>query len=120
MSITKQAFINKQKSMIRSSNRWAVIFLVVFFGVLLANLSLAKSIDRAAIWTQVFYAIVFFSVLIGTIPLVMWFQKRQQKRFSVQCSSCGRPLVDISAQIVIATGNCGHCGERVLHEARDA
>ena len=33
MSMTKQEFIRKQKLMNRSSNKWSVVFLVIFFGI---------------------------------------------------------------------------------------
>lgn len=121
---TKEEFIRKQKAMASSSNKWSVGFLVVFFGILLANIPLAKFIDhhkldhqKTVIWIQALYSVGFFGFLIGNVPLMIWFRKRQQRRFGVQCPNCGAPLVDVSAQIVIATGNCGHCGAQILHDS---
>jgi hypothetical protein len=34
----------------------------------------------------------------------------------VVCPNCRKPLCDIPAQIAVATGNCGHCGEKVFDE----
>jgi ribosomal protein S27E len=117
---TKKEFIRKQKAMASSSNKWSVGSLVVFLGILLANVPLAKFIDhqKTVIWIQVLYSVGFFGFLIGNVPLMMWFRKRQQRRLGVQCPNCGAPLlVHVSAQIVIATGNCGHCGAQILHDS---
>jgi hypothetical protein len=35
----------------------------------------------------------------------------------VPCPNCCKPLCDIPAQIAVATGNCGYCGEKVFDEA---
>ena len=116
--MTKPEFISRQKAMTKSSNKWTAGFLVVFFGVLLANIPLAGFMDREkpASWVQIVYGFTLFGFLIGNIPLMLWFVKRQQTRFGVRCPSCGKPLVGLSAQVVVATGNCGQCGERIFNE----
>jgi len=102
--------------MTRSCNRWTALFLVVFFGVLLANLPLAKFMERErpAGWIQVLYGVAFGGFLLGNLPLMMWFSKRQQRRFGLQCPSCGKPLVGVTGQVAVATGACGQCGERII------
>jgi hypothetical protein len=32
------------------------------------------------------------------------------------CPNCHKPLFGIPAQIAVATGNCGYCGEKVFEE----
>jgi hypothetical protein len=120
--MTKQEFISKQQAMTRSSNRWAAAFLVVFFGILLANLSLSSFMDRTkpTTWIQVLYGVAFFGFLLGNIPLMIWFGKRQQRRFGLQCPNCRKPLVRVTGQVAVATGACGHCGERVFSDAQAA
>jgi hypothetical protein len=115
--MTKQEFIVRQKAMTKSSNKWASGFLAVFFGVLLA-IALAARVDRdkSSVWVQVFCGVAFFGFLIGWIALLAWFAKWQQRRFRVLCPSCDKPLMGVSSQIAIATGNCGHCGESVFSE----
>jgi DNA-directed RNA polymerase subunit RPC12/RpoP len=120
MSITKQVFIRNQKALISSSNKLEAGFIVVFFALLLANFPLVKFINlQRTIWLEFLWFVGFFGLLIGIVPLLRWFRKRQQKRFGVECPNCGVPLVDVSAQIVIATSNCGHCGVRILDDSHD-
>lgn len=108
--------------MARSSKKWEAGFLVVFFSVLFANLPMAEFMDREkpATWIQVLYGVAFFGFIFGNLPLLAWFYKRQQRRFQVTCPNCDKPLTGVSGQIVVATGNCGHCGERVLSDAHAA
>jgi len=116
--MTKQELISKQQAMTRYSNRWAVPFLVVFMGVLIANIPLAQFIDREkpATWFQVLYGVACFSFLLGNFPLIAWFVKREQRKFGLLCPGCSKPLVGISGKVTVATGACGLCGERILRD----
>jgi len=40
--------------------------------------------------------------------------RRTRERLGLNCPSCGNALVQLSAQIVVATGRCGFCGGQVL------
>lgn len=104
--------------MTRSGRKWSIGFSVMLFAVALGNIPLAGIMDRLkpAIWIQVLYGLAFFGFLLGCIPLLAWITKRQQKQFGMICPNCGKPLVGVSSQIVVATGNCGRCGERVFTE----
>jgi hypothetical protein len=120
--MTKQEFITTHQAMTRSSNRWATAFLVVFFGILLANIPVAGFIDRTkpATWIQVLYGSALFGFLLGNVPLMIWFGRRQRRRFGLQCPSCRKPMVGVIGQIAVASGACGHCGERVFSDEQAA
>jgi hypothetical protein len=112
--MTKQELISRQKAMTRR----ILVVLIVFFGLLLANVPLGIFMDikKPATWIQVLYGAAFFGFLIGSVLLSIWLQKRELRRFGLHCPSCGKPLIGIIGQIAVATGACGHCGERVLSD----
>jgi hypothetical protein len=118
--MTKQEFISRQKAMTQSSNKRMIGWLVVFFGVLLGGVPLSRYVEQheELTWLGPVFGIGLFVFLIGNLPLLAWFAKRQQRRFGIYCPSCGKPLVGLSAQVVIATGHCGHCGESVFSETK--
>ncbi len=37
----------------------------------------------------------------------------------VRCAKCGRQLQAIPAQIAVATGHCGYCGEEAFENVKD-
>jgi hypothetical protein len=66
-------------------------------------------------------------VLIGLTPLpallillaLLWIHERRIKRDSrLRCPHCGKLLAGME-RLVVATRNCGHCGNRVLTEPQD-
>jgi len=52
---------------------------------------------------------LFFIMIVGH-KLVLGYTF---KHHGLSCPACGKPLGGVEA-IVIATGNCGNCGERIL------
>ena len=118
MRMTKQELINRQQAMIRNSNRWAVLFLVILFGFLLANIPLSRIMDteQPSMWIQILYGIIFFCFPIGYLVSVFWFLRRQQRTFGLQCPNCNKPLIGVTGQIAVATGACGHCGKTVVRD----
>ena len=102
--------------MTRDTNRWSVLFLVILFGFLTIGILLPKIMDaeKPSIWIHVFYGVIIFGVPIGNLVLIFWFLKHQPRKFGLQCPSCSKPLTGITGQIAVATGFCGHCGERVV------
>ncbi len=119
--MTKQEFISRQKAMAKSSNGRVIGWLALLFGVLLGGIPVARYVEKheELTWIGPLFAIFVFVFLIGNFPLLAWFTKRQQKRFGLLCPACARPLIGVSAQIAIATGNCGHCGARVFGETTE-
>lgn len=118
--MTKQEFISSQEAMTRCSNKRAIIWVVAFFGALIGGGALIDQIEKrgSPAWASAVFLIGMLVVVFGSIGLLMWFVKREQRRFGLLCPSCGKPLVGVCSQIAIATGNCGHCGERVFSEGQ--
>jgi len=117
--MTKQEFITKQREMTRGANKRSVIWIVFFFGGLLGCAALSGYIDRHAEeyrWIGAAVGIGLFVFLIGNVALMLWFGVRQQRRFGHRCPHCNKALVGFGVQLAIATGNCGHCGERVFSD----
>jgi len=58
------------------------------------------------------------------IPLLLWWllslifiaqsTKKRVRSLNLLCPHCSKPLAGRMGQIVIATGNCCHCGAKVL------
>jgi hypothetical protein len=61
-----------------------------------------------AVTTGVFASAMFFSV-------ARW-PKRRMKSLGVICPHCRKALVGLNSQVVIATGKCGFCGDKVLED----
>jgi hypothetical protein len=72
---------------------------------------------KPAAWVQISYGIMFFGFMLANIPLCIWLSKRQIRKYELMCPTCGKPLVGVSSQIAVATGNCGLCGSVVFEDA---
>ncbi len=58
----------------------------------------------------------FFSYLFGGMIVFVWLQLRRRKQLGAFCPNCGKGFVKKSERLVIATGTCGGCGERILDD----
>jgi len=116
--MTKQEFMSKQKALVQNANRRLSWWLPVFFGLIFANIPLTRYVERneELTWAGPALGVGLFVFLIGNLLFLAWFAKRQQKRFGLHCANCGKLLTGASAQIAVASGNCGYCGERLFSE----
>lgn len=106
----------------RSPRMWAG--LVTGIGGLLGAALLITLGGRLG-WPEVLGPVFFFggwAVLLASFGVV-WHRERQLRaRYQIQCPACGKPLLDGTlgrpgvprAELAIATGNCPHCGTRIL------
>jgi hypothetical protein len=62
------------------------------------------------------FVFCFFSYLFVGICLVAWLQIRRQRQLRACCPKCKKRFGPKSAQVVLATGKCGSCGERILDD----
>lgn len=106
--------------MAQSTNRRMAGWLVVFFGGLFGVIFLSSYMEKHEnfAWVGPATVIGLFVFLFGNLALMVWFGKRDQRQYGHRCPSCGKPLIGLSAQVAIATGNCGHCGESVFFETK--
>jgi len=114
--MTKQEFIERQQAWKRHSGRRLAIWTVLWFGLMAGVIwiqTLVSARTRAN-WVEPFFVLLLLAVLIGNLPVLIWYSRRQQRRFGVVCPQCGKPLATSGASIVVATGNCAYCGEKIL------
>lgn len=77
-------------------------------------------IPRYGVWSAV--ALISTMVIIVaavTVALMVVFRKRTVRDRRLLCPHCGRLLVQV-ASLAAVTGNCGHCGRKVLADERPA
>jgi hypothetical protein len=113
----------KLEEFIRNRDRYrhrgafgALAGLVLFMGPLFL---LAHFEQEHETWTKGSWrALTVFGVvvMVAVWPLVWVWSSRLATRFGLRCPHCRKEVVGMSS-IVIATGNCGYCGGRVLDEA---
>jgi hypothetical protein len=116
--MTKDDFIIQQRAAKGEEKRVTMIWMIVFFGVLFGNLPVAAWMDhhKEKILIHVIFGILFFGFLIGSIPILIFIGKRRIRKFGLVCPNCQKPLFQAMASIAIASGNCGHCGNKVFDE----
>lgn len=85
------------------------IFLI---GSMLVFLYVAPSIRLLAL---------FDAIVLGTLWVVFFYHallaKKNVQKYELNCPSCGQNLTNIDIRkTLVATGNCGRCGSKVLEE----
>ncbi|NOS72227.1 MAG: hypothetical protein HOP33_20170 [Verrucomicrobia bacterium] len=117
---TKQEFIAKLRERDRISSRTALAFgiLLVAAPLGMALIDFARTrgylgwsgnVDVMKVFL-VIWVIAFFVVFIGMLVVSVG-------RYGVYCPHCKKQLSAISAEITIATGFCGLCGEQVFEQS---
>ena len=111
---TRQEFLRRQEAYNRQSNKEGIFFMVVMFLFFAVNWPLALYLDKQVARGSLFYWLWFscfflFFVCMGVA--VLWFARRNLKRHGLLCPFCSKQL---HRSIVVTTGRCGHCGERVV------
>jgi hypothetical protein len=101
------------------AKRDELIFVAIWAPVALLSLFLLMQIPghfkgathgtRAAV---VLLPLLAWSVI--NLVITAWVTKRRIRVLNLLCPSCGKPLGGRMGQIVIATGNCCHCGAKVV------
>src|SRR6267154_3905894 len=116
--MTKQEYIAGQQTMTRVVKKHGRVFTITFFGacVALIPLSIYTDSDKAVPWVSAVCVIGIMILLLLSAGLAQRFLKRQQSLFGIQCRHCSKQILLSHSQIVIATGNCGFCGEKLFDE----
>ena len=118
--MTRDEFVSRQKAMRRSTRRWQIGVVVVYAGVFLGPHLLLPAVEPHPRWFEAWLAVAgghafLFGIVLAF--LMVWVINCQPRRFGVACPNCGRQFVRVSAEDVIATGQCPECGERILKDA---
>ena len=117
--MTKQEFITRQQALTRATNKRLGFWMVFFFAALCGCIPLSSYIERHEQdyrWIGTAFGIGLLTFLCANLGLMAWYGLRQQRRYGHRCPHCNKSLVGFGAQIAIATGNCGQCGESVFSD----
>jgi DNA-directed RNA polymerase subunit RPC12/RpoP len=102
--MSKQEFIERQQRMNSVWRAWVLLYML-------------GTMAFIAIFV-ILEAFPLIVVPLFAIPFLFWVIARNEKQIGIRCPHCGKSLWAKNSQIVIATGNCGHCGERILNDIR--
>ena len=111
--------IQRRDECAKVESRFTLISTLFFFTILISNVFLAKRVESLKAthpWMEVIGIIGFFAFLILNFVFLIRTTKSRMKSFGLQCPSCDAPLSRASIPLVIATGNCGGCGAKLLHD----
>ena len=117
--MTKEEFITKQQAMNSRMKKRSGWWVALFFGGLLACIPLVSYIERHEEeyrWIGAVFGISVLVLFFGSAALAVFCASKEQRRFGHRCPHCKKPLIGISAQLAIATGNCGQCGNKVFSD----
>jgi DNA-directed RNA polymerase subunit RPC12/RpoP len=108
--MTKQEFVSQIRTrdhqyVIRG---WIGLALIV---IALGAVGLVQHLETHERSSKILYGLIAGFLLVGTVALICWGEGR-----GVRCPSCGTRLFGTRAQIAIATGNCGYCGQKVFEQ----
>jgi hypothetical protein len=123
--MTKQQFISKEQAYKKISGKGAVMAVlsvlgvsVIAFGGIAAVIYAQTQVRNQ--WVSVPLTFVAFCVLIVALgicyQLFIRFLMRRLLRFGLVCTGCGCGFFGPSAKIVLKTGKCGRCGDKVLDD----
>ncbi len=118
--MTKQKFISRIERWRKHQTRTLVVFftsIAFAYGVWFLAMSHFDTSEPSTPlrigWASVPFALAVTMVVGHRLVLRHTF-----KRHGMSCLACGKPLGGIEA-VVIATGNCGNCGERILEDEQE-
>ena len=117
--MTKQDFISRLEQNKEVSGKNVGLGLLAFFVVGISCVVFLGWMEKMKLpaWIENIIGVLTLVVMISPIFIMGWAVSRNLKKRNLllPCPHCGHSLEGrVSAQIVIATGNCGHCGERVI------
>jgi hypothetical protein len=122
--VTKQEFIQLNTEAIRKYNRRAIIAVGIGWGFIIAmviyGIPLIKKLRESDLFEHPeFWKRYWFEAAFGVLLLLFAFAVSQVKQiYGVVCPHCRRLMFGMSAKLAAMTGNCAHCGERVLNESK--
>jgi hypothetical protein len=117
--MTKQEFISRYQGWRKSCRKASIPILTILCLAAIVSFGKDKIFEHGMpVWLDNVCALVFIALLAINAIFTVWFIRSQQRRFGLICPCCGKLLAgqQSSAQIVIATGNCVHCGEHIFNE----
>lgn len=62
------------------------------------------------------WALAILAVLMIVLGLLGWHVRNVDSRFALRCPHCASQLLNHCSQVLM-TGNCSHCGRRIIHQS---
>lgn len=118
MSVTKDEFIQLQKSVARRETRRLWVVFVVSVGTIAVVAGFGKAILNNPAVEDFFLSLVtrhrhWIPAGFGLLALAMFlsFVAIARNPGGMKCPKCDK---SISSRITMLTSNCGHCGEKII------
>lgn len=118
--MTRDELINRVRVHKRSMSRAWGVWLVVFLGIVLANIPIgtARKADPSSnMWVMLH--LLSLLVVAATIWLLVYFWRSKVRHCGLTCPLCERAIVGEAARTTEATGRCPGCGVRLVDEEPD-
>ena len=112
--ISKQEYLQRQESYERQSNKESRFSLAAIFLVFAISWPIVVHLDKPVMrgsWVGWLWFSCFYLFFVCMAVVLIWLNKRNLKQHGLLCSFCSKPL---KRAIVVTTGRCGHCGERIV------
>lgn len=120
LSMTREELINRVRAHKRSmSGAWGV-WLVVFLGILLANIPIGtarKADPSSGVWVTLH--VLSLLVVAAAVSFLVYFWRSKARHYGLTCPLCEKAIVGEVAQTAEATGRCPDCGIRIVDEESD-
>lgn len=111
--MTKQEFVAQTAQAKKQEVRFTVVWFVVFFSGLIAYTVIIRQTPQPHTLIHIAPLFIFMFACLGA---QIWASRRRVARFNLRCPHCKATLTMTSAQVAIATGSCGHCGQKLFSE----
>jgi hypothetical protein len=111
--MTKTEFIKSFELYQKSGKLFSYIYLAIVFGPLISACVLMESSNGVYHTMGTVLAVISIACLFISLPVLSLFTRRKSRQHGLDCPSCDKSIVAIS-HTVIASGNCGFCGEAIL------
>ncbi|MNM34992.1 hypothetical protein D3C81_456540 [compost metagenome] len=106
--MTKDQFVKRRSEFHARDRRFNTVYLILFFGVLLAAIPLASLVPEQY---QGVAGISYLVLLIANAAIFTLRDRNQAQRAGLVCRSCKGGLLGMPGDMAVATGNCPHCGQ---------
>lgn len=115
--MTRDELIDRVRAHKRAMSRAWGVWLVVFLGVLLANIPIGtarKADPSSGVWVTLH--ILSLLVVAAAVSFLVCFWRSKVRQYGLTCPLCETVIVGEVAQATEATGQCPGCGVRIVDE----
>src|ERR1700726_1161064 len=110
--MTKPEFVSRQRAMDTYTTKCGFVLVGGYVAIALCLLPLRWHYTYQP-WIRPFFLIISIVYFFAGTIVVAWLSKRRQRQLGAICPQCGKPFGKSTSRVVIATGNCGHCGTKI-------